>query len=787
MQPYQPFLIAPYATGLDTTMEPWLQPIDAFPEIENAQLHHGFVQKRLGYSELAPLVHSDGANWSLGGAPAVTQANPGVVTVTSAVGLSNGDIVEFRSVGGMTQLNGNRYEVDSVGATTFELTDTVTTNFTAHSGGGAVYLVPELPVMGIGLYIDSSGGKVTLAFDTQRACVFNNSSGVFDPLDTSDIFSGSSSDYVFMCNWASSSSSSAAVLDRMYFTNGLAYSAGLNGIRYYDGSTTTTSFRPTINGVTSINGCMLIFAMRDRLFLLHTIEGARTYPQRVRWCQIQNPDHANAWDDNAAGRGGFVDAPTSDQIVSAVALKDYLVVYFTNSVWILSPNPDPALPVRWNKLNDFRSCDGKMASIGYDSFAIAAGVRGITASDTTQTVRIDERIQDFISDEVNRNYTSNIFFKRNFELQRTWMLYPRLESEDTNAALVYDDDSKAFSTATIDMNVLGYGSQIVDATIADFNDQTLDEFGDDETLQSYFYGDDSELFLGGDSTGMVHVMEQGDEDGQRFYSSSIVAVTQANPGVVTVTSGYGLSNGDVISIDNVAGMTQLNDRYFTVSNATGNTFELTGVNTSGYGVYTSGGSVNALLGDHIDMTLLSAGWNPWIKEGRRAQFGYMDFYVTTNQTTELQIEFFKDDEETPYRIVKTNCLSNQREHAIVTSITNANPGVVSAPEHGFVTGQTVYIELVDGMTNINGMPFEITVISPGSFSIDRDTTDDKPYIGGGVVCELPFKPGKTWKRVYAGGTGYLHRIKITSSGKNAPLTISAFMPWFKPVGNRVIG
>jgi hypothetical protein len=211
------------------------------------------------------------------------------------------------------------------------------------------------------------------------------------------------------------------------------------------------------------------------------------------------------------------------------------------------------------------------------------------------------------------------------------------------------------------------------------------------------------------------------------------------------------------------------------------------VNTSGYGVYTSGGSVNALLGDSIEMTLSSAGWNPWIKEGRRAQFGYMDFYVTTNQTTELQIEFFKDDEETPYRIVTTNCLSNQREHAIITSITNANPAVVSAPEHGFVTGQTVYLELVDGMTNVNGMPFEITVISPGSFSINRDATADKPYIGGGVVCELPFKPGKTWKRVYAGGTGYLHRIKITSSGKNAPLTISAFMPWFKPVGNRVIG
>lgn len=51
-----------------------------------------------------------------------TQANPIVVTVPGH-GWSNGDEVDFESVVGMTELNGNRYRVDNVTTNTAELTD----------------------------------------------------------------------------------------------------------------------------------------------------------------------------------------------------------------------------------------------------------------------------------------------------------------------------------------------------------------------------------------------------------------------------------------------------------------------------------------------------------------------------------------------------------------------------------------------------------------------------------------------------------------------------------------
>ncbi len=69
----------------------------------------------------------------------------------------------------------------------------------------------------------------------------------------------------------------------------------------------------------------------------------------------------------------------------------------------------------------------------------------------------------------------------------------------------------------------------------------------------------------------------------------ISGATQADPVVVTVTS-HGYSNDDVIYIESVGGMTELNDREYTIANVATNTFELVGVDGTGYTAYTSGGS-----------------------------------------------------------------------------------------------------------------------------------------------------------------------------------------------------
>ena len=84
----------------------------------------------------------------------------------------------------------------------------------------------------------------------------------------------------------------------------------------------------------------------------------------------------------------------------------------------------------------------------------------------------------------------------------------------------------------------------------------------------------------------------------RFYKDNgqitntpktITGITQANPAVVTVSS-HGYSNGDDVWINSVVGMTQVNGRRFRIANVTTNTFELQGVDSTGYTAYASAGT-----------------------------------------------------------------------------------------------------------------------------------------------------------------------------------------------------
>lgn len=74
-------------------------------------------------------------------------------------------------------------------------------------------------------------------------------------------------------------------------------------------------------------------------------------------------------------------------------------------------------------------------------------------------------------------------------------------------------------------------------------------------------------------------------------SVAITGATQANPVVITATA-HGYSNGDLVVIKDVGGMVEINNKEFTVANQTANTFELQGVDGTGFTAYTSGGTVS---------------------------------------------------------------------------------------------------------------------------------------------------------------------------------------------------
>lgn len=76
---------------------------------------------------------------------------------------------------------------------------------------------------------------------------------------------------------------------------------------------------------------------------------------------------------------------------------------------------------------------------------------------------------------------------------------------------------------------------------------------------------------------------------------TITGITKAAPGVVTATA-HGFSDGDIVRITKVGGMTEVNGKVYKVANKTTNTFELNtrtdaNVDTSEFTTYTTGGEV----------------------------------------------------------------------------------------------------------------------------------------------------------------------------------------------------
>lgn len=84
---------------------------------------------------------------------------------------------------------------------------------------------------------------------------------------------------------------------------------------------------------------------------------------------------------------------------------------------------------------------------------------------------------------------------------------------------------------------------------------------------------------------------------------TITGITQANPAVVTVSSIGSLQNGDIVVITGVEGMTEVNfdgSNIYTVAGIAGSTFQLQGINSTAFGAYTSGGTVD--FGEVINYT-----------------------------------------------------------------------------------------------------------------------------------------------------------------------------------------
>lgn len=103
-----------------------------------------------------------------------------------------------------------------------------------------------------------------------------------------------------------------------------------------------------------------------------------------------------------------------------------------------------------------------------------------------------------------------------------------------------------------------------------------------------------DLEVDGTSAGSIINVRSEYNNGSVGPRLTITNVTAANPAVVTSAS-HGLIDGDKVRIQDIVGMTELNNTEFTVTSSTTNTFALKGEDSTSYNTYSSGGIARKVL------------------------------------------------------------------------------------------------------------------------------------------------------------------------------------------------
>ena len=169
---------------------------------------------------------------------------------------------------------------------------------------------------------------------------------------------------------------------------------------------------------------------------------------------------------------------------------------------------------------------------------------------------------------------------------------------------IYEIASPYEETDIADINYV-QSADVVTLVHGDFAPRELSRFADDNwTITEISFNPTIEhpLNLGGTAatagaiTYRYKVTAVDEETGEESLPgtqslNNITGVTQASPAVVTTSAAHGYTTGDEVYIEDIVGMTELNDRVFTITVTGATTFSLDSESSTSYTAYSSGGTV----------------------------------------------------------------------------------------------------------------------------------------------------------------------------------------------------
>lgn len=789
MNPLQQIYISGSKSGLLNNVKPFLIPEDAFSTLENAYVWRDRVKKREGIKLVGrlrrvlvaqALGNTDGAGNFSGniiailGLEATSQIEVGSIEVTVGAQV-------FTETGSNGVLTNGGLGTGSINYETGDLTINTDPNLAATPVTIDFNYFPSLPVMGIWQReIPSINNEQTIFWDTKYAYI---DAGLgfeeFLPL-TATTWSGTDADFFWATNYRGSDASI-----RLFFVTNFVNNAA-NAIRYTDG-TTWTAFNPLISATDNLYQAKILIPYYGRLLALNTYEGttaggyagASNFFNRCRFSQIGSPVAADAWRSDLFGKGGFIDAPVNEDIISATFYKNTLIVGFERSTWQLRYVGEYGLPFIWERISSDFGCESQYSALVFDQGVLQVGDRAITAATSINVDRIDLQIPDQVFDFVNINDgKQRIHGIRDFQKEVVYWNYVDgdLQSKPTgykfpNRVLLYNYRNNTY--AKFRENITCFGTFQLPQNITWDTNQV---FWDDEDV---FWDDvdeeeDFPAIVTGNQQGYIHYYTYSTIDDP---SLTITAITFSNtPGVPTsiTVPNHNIADNEWIQVQECLFTTSdpgINDQMYIV----------TVVDSDNLNLYTWNNGPIALnltsatyIGDgkislHPRLNAQTKDFNPYQQQGTQLKISYIDFLMDAYPQGIISVNLFVNSAPSVIGnllVGNTQVESSLQLFGYITNITQALNAVVTSPNHGLSTGNSITFNGVIGMTQINGLTGTVTYLTSNTFSVNIDSSAFTAYSSKGTWrsnSQGLYVLGSeyAWHRFFATSTGQFIRIQMT--------------------------
>lgn len=650
MATQQRILIAPVDGGLQSDVKPWLISDKAFDRLNNAYCFRGRIIKRFGSkfmnTSVSPEIQQLYSRFrvNLGKTNAVTGNFS--ATVPGSV----------YAVGQMFSVGENIFTVAVTGAPGTMLIAGTASLATYNTTTGAVvingtdldtdvYFYPALPVMGLPVFENGSiNDYPSIGFDTRFAYQRAGAAGLeaWERLDAettpgASLWSGTNAQFF----WAATYQAIAVQYPCLFVTN----FNSADFMRTFNAANDSKwdFFRPAYNLAGSrILSARIIVPFKNRLVLLNTVEepGTAAFINRCRYSQNGSALDTNAWREDIVGRGGYIDAPTKEPIITAQLLRDRLIVYFLNSTWELVYNQNPVLPFVWQQLNTELGAQSTFSTIPFDQFVFGIGQVGIHECNGVNVSRIDTLIPDdvFTISQVN-NGTERVAGIRDYFKEMVYYSLPastiQVENQNDifpNRVLVYNYKNSTWAYNDDCFTAFGYFNQQTSATWGSISAEwrEMEATWNSPTLQARF-----RQILAGNQQGYTFIIDtllNRNEESLSIYSL-------ASNGTIK-SINHNLKVGDYVVIEHPQGFT-LSSTYkgvYMVETVTDrNEFKIDpGIDFS-TGAYTGGGTLARV--SQID--ILTKQYNFFAQQapGRNIYVPKADFLVDRTTNGQIAIDF----------------------------------------------------------------------------------------------------------------------------------------------------